>query len=53
MNDGNFQPKTFKIEGCVCYPLNSIAIINDGMIVVSGGMISESKKNDKIQVFDY
>ncbi len=37
----------------VSYPLNSSALLPDGMIVISGGMVAENKKSDIIQVFDY
>ena len=41
------------MEGIICHPLNSISLLNDGMVIVSGGMISENKKSDLIQVYDY
>ena len=37
----------------VSFPLNSSSLLNDGMLVISGGMIAENKKSDVIQVFDY
>lgn len=43
----------FRLQGVTCYPLNSVGLLHDGMVIVSGGMISENKKSDLIQVYDY
>lgn len=45
MNSYNVNSKT--------YPLNSVALLPDNMIVISGGMVSESIKNKTIEIVDY
>lgn len=47
------DPVCYQLEGAICYPLSSVCLLSDGMVVISGGMIAENKKSDLVQVFDY
>lgn len=44
---------SFQLKGVQCYPLNSTCLLPEEMIVVSGGMLTENKKSNLVQIYDY
>jgi hypothetical protein len=36
----NLAIQPYRLEGLNSYPLNSVCLLNDGMVIISGGMIA-------------
>ena len=53
LDSSTFSPLNSYNVNAQTYPLNSVALLPDNMLVVSGGMISESTKNKTVEIVDY